>query len=99
MDTPNRTSELLTSTSDISPIASTQSSSDEEEPKKLVPIVLNFDCDEDEPQQKSPEKQTENNQDDQAILLPSKNEEVPDIAERFKDTLVWMNQGSSYRYL
>lgn len=109
VDTPNRTSELLTSTSDISPIASTQSSSDEEEPKKLVPIVLNFDCDDEEPQPKSPEKTdetspennpklTENNPEEQAILFPSNSEETPDIAESFKDTMVWINQDSSYRY-
>lgn len=97
MDTPNRTSELLTSTSDISPIASTQSSSDEEEPKKLVPIVLNFDCDEDEPE-KTDETSSENNpeltkiREEQVISSPPKSED-------FKDTMVWMNQDYSYRYL
>lgn len=98
MDTPNRTSELLTSTSDISPIASTQSSSEEEEPKKLVPIVLNFDCDEDEPE-KTDETSSENNQEliqiREVISSPPKSE---DIAEHFKDTLVWINQDYSYRY-
>lgn len=98
MDTPNRTSELLTSTSDISPIASTQSSSEEEEPKKLVPIVLNFDCDEDEPE-KTDETSSENNQ--ELIQIPEEQGHLPkseDIAEHFKDTLVWMNQDYSYRY-